>query len=267
MIVYYFPPPGYLFFFLSCLSFVHSAQEAAGRELVDRLETQIRADFEFHSRIELIDKVGEFSQLFTVFFHQGLTEHVRGRLRTREGNVDEETTNSVVEKLVDFFGRKVAALQRIVGAAEQSTRDFDVDAPLIEEEADCFAHQQEMNATDLRNLPPNPTVRSGVHVALETFRCDLNVVRDFRWTKGVERQFGDNGEKDGDLLRQYVATHSGLSRVHPRELSCPFPSILLLLAAFRWASEPVSVDLFDSRHRAWFVNAETGPKDIVFLLD
>ncbi|KAI6189344.1 VWFA domain-containing protein [Aphelenchoides fujianensis] len=166
-------------------------------------------------------------------------------------NVDEETTSGVVEKLVDFFGRKVAALQRIVGAAERSTADFDVDAPLVEEEADCVAHQQEMNATDLRNLPENPTVRSGVHVALETFRCDLDVVRDFRWTKVVERQFEQNAEKDPDLLRQYVSTYSGLSRVHP---------------PFRWASEPVSVDLFDPRQRSWFVSAETGPKDIIFLV-
>jgi hypothetical protein len=42
-----------------------------------------------------------------------------------------------------------------------------------------------------------------------------------------------------------------------------------LFVGFAWDNAPpeFSVDLFDPRFRPWFVGAETGPRDLLFLID
>jgi hypothetical protein len=43
----------------------------------------------------------------------------------------------------------------------------------------------------------------------------------------------------------------------------------LLLVAVPWDTYPsdYTIDLFDPRHRQWYVAAATAPKDILFLID
>jgi hypothetical protein len=94
-----------------------------------------------------------------------------------------------------------------------------------------------------------------VHTAVEAYKCENSVIRDFEWTgmKKIEKTFVDNSKGDKNLLRQYIGTYSGLTRLYP---------------TFQWATEPLlSVDLFDPRFRPWFFTAESAPKDILFLLD
>ncbi|KAI6178922.1 Voltage-dependent calcium channel subunit alpha-2/delta-2 [Aphelenchoides besseyi] len=217
-----------------------SSRESTAREIVEHLESKLRSEFQVHSKIEAAEK--------------GFDKHVRGRLRTSEVEVDDKATDLVVNKLKEFFQQKISSLQRIVAVAEDATSEFDVEAPLADNDFECEAHQQQMNATGLRNPPLNDDSKSRIHVAIESFRCNDDVVRDYRWTgtKSIEKQFRENADKDPTLLRQYLGTYSGLSRVFP---------------PFRWESEPVTVDLFDPRHRPWFFNAETGSKDVVFLID
>lgn len=81
-------------------------------------------------------------------------------------------------------------------------------------------------------------------------------MRDFDWTgtKFIEKTLVENKEKSPDMGHQYIGTYSGLTRMYPKR---------------HWKVEPapITIDLFDPRFRPWFVNSESVPKDIVFLLD
>jgi hypothetical protein len=60
--------------------------------------------------------------------------------------------------------------------------------------------------------------------------------------KKIEKAFIENIKNDKTLLRQYIGTYTGITRIFP---------------AFQWETEPLlSVDLFDSRFRPWFLGAE-----------
>ncbi|ETN74942.1 hypothetical protein NECAME_12612 [Necator americanus] len=56
------------------------------------------------------------------------------------------------------------------------------------------------------------------------------------------------------MRHQFIGTYSGVTRMYPRR---------------HWKIEPapITIDLFDPKFRPWFVNAESAPKDIVFLID
>ena len=85
---------------------------------------------------------------------------------------------------------------------------------------------------------------------------DNAVLRDFEWSgnERIEKMFKSNQAFDPSLVRQYLGTYSGLTRMLP---------------SIKWKAEPaqVTMDLFDPRYRPWFIGAETAPKDIVFLID
>jgi hypothetical protein len=127
---------------------------------------------------------------------------------------------------------------------------------------------------NLYNTPIDIKVnRSGVHVTVEAFKCgkyptnnDLkseflenSVVRDFEWTgmKKIEKSFVENSKKDRNLLRQYIGTNSGLTRVFPGKHKMVVLHIPINFLAFLWEREPLlSVDLFNPIHRPWFFGAE-----------
>ena len=46
---------------------------------------------------------------------------------------------------------------------------------------------------------------------------DNSVVRDLEWTgmSKIEKSFVENAKNDKFLLRQYIGSYSGLSRVYP----------------------------------------------------
>ncbi|VDN37230.1 unnamed protein product [Gongylonema pulchrum] len=64
----------------------------------------------------------------------------------------------------------------------------------------------------------------------------------------------ENIKNDATIAAQYIGTTSGLTRLFPMK---------------KWIidPEPITIDLFDPRFRPWFVNAQSAPKDVIFLID
>ncbi|VDL70991.1 unnamed protein product [Nippostrongylus brasiliensis] len=64
----------------------------------------------------------------------------------------------------------------------------------------------------------------------------------------------ENKRADETMRHQFIGTYSGVTRMYPRRY-------------WRVEPAPITIDLFDPKFRPWFVNAESAPKDIVFLID
>uniref|UniRef100_A0A915CLH5 VWFA domain-containing protein n=1 Tax=Ditylenchus dipsaci TaxID=166011 RepID=A0A915CLH5_9BILA len=145
-----------------------------------------------------------------------------------------ESVNIVKQGLQDYFDEKFTLLGML------STRLKLLFAKLI-----------------LTNLIRKISVKdtfSAIHITLDSYKCDNQVMQDFDWTESqeLEASMKDNYRKDPSI-RQYIGTYSGLTRIYP---------------GLRWDLNPTfEVDLFDPRYRPWFVVAETAPRDIVFLID
>uniref|UniRef100_A0A158P8Y0 VWFA domain-containing protein n=1 Tax=Angiostrongylus cantonensis TaxID=6313 RepID=A0A158P8Y0_ANGCA len=64
----------------------------------------------------------------------------------------------------------------------------------------------------------------------------------------------ENKRADETMRHQFIGTYSGVTRMYPRRY-------------WRVEPSPITIDLFDPKFRPWFVNTESAPKDILFLID
>ncbi|CAD5216455.1 unnamed protein product [Bursaphelenchus xylophilus] len=211
----------------------------------------------------LLDSLHQINQKWDQIFEKtafldvlqkGIENEVNGKL-TRT-NVDFGSyTKQISENLNDFFEKKISSLRKIIKVTEKATTGVDYNQRWIQDEYECYNFMKRINNSDLYFMDVS-SQKSGVHVNVESFKCDETVIRDFEWTgkEEIERVLQENLNGDPTIQRQYIGTYSGLTRVYP---------------SFRWESEPslVTIDLFDPRFRPWFVAAESAPKDILFLLD
>ncbi|KAK5967780.1 hypothetical protein GCK32_015844 [Trichostrongylus colubriformis] len=120
----------------------------------------------------------------------------------------------------------------------------------------CSKFEQLLNESDVREASNSAARTSGVHVNIESYRCDAAVIRDFSWTgaENVEKTMAENKRADETMRHQFIGTYSGLTRMYPRRY-------------WRVEPTPITIDLYDPKFRPWFVSTESAPKDIVFLID
>lgn len=78
----------------------------------------------------------------------------------------------------------------------------------------------------------------------------LEVISAIEWSETLDDTFKDNYNKDPTLSWQFFGSSTGFMRQFP---------------ASKWEQNPV--DLYDCRLRTWYIEAATGPKDIVILMD
>lgn len=78
----------------------------------------------------------------------------------------------------------------------------------------------------------------------------LEVISAIEWSEALDSTFKDNYNKDPSLSWQFFGSSTGFMRQYP---------------AAKWSEDPV--DLYDCRLRPWYIEAATGPKDIVILMD
>ncbi|CAA90141.2 VWFA domain-containing protein [Caenorhabditis elegans] len=213
---------------------------------IAQFSANILRDFETQSRFSLVQE--EFEKLKPDI--KSKKEDAAEKLRVATEHLDRLVTN------------RVDALKKLASSAEASAAVFDEydDQAYAVPQADkrCEAYMKKMNESDMHfvsNMVEHNS-KSGIHITVESYQCDPRVMRDFDWTgtKHLEKTMSDNKEKAPEMGHQYIGTYSGLTRMYPRR---------------HWKVEPtpITIDLFDPRFRPWFVNAESVPKDIVFLLD
>lgn len=163
-------------------------------------------------------------------------------------------------KLEQLIADRTKALQKLTRAAEGSARFYtsydDAQFAIPRDDSVCAKFEQLLNESDVREASNSAARNSGVHVNIESYRCDPTVIRDFSWTgaENVEKAMAENKKADETMRHQFIGTYSGLTRMYPRRY-------------WRIEPQPITIDLFDPKFRPWFVNTESAPKDIVFLID
>ena len=100
-------------------------------------------------------------------------------------------------------------------------------------------------------IPVN-TNMSVVHVPTNVFDGDPKVANAIKWSKGLDRIFKDNYDRDPSLSWQYFGSSTGFMRQYP---------------AMKWRTSEHDPDLYDARMRDWYLKAAASPKEIVILLD
>ncbi|XP_064472962.1 voltage-dependent calcium channel subunit alpha-2/delta-1-like isoform X2 [Ornithodoros turicata] len=153
--------------------------------------------------------------------------------------------------------KKKNALRRLVKKAEDAVVKHKYVADLEQEEVNIplMTSKEDKNAeSPLRyserfGRPVNMSF-SGVHIPLEIFQGDAQILNGIKWSQALDVAFRQNAEKDPDLLWQYFGSEVGYMRMFP---------------ANRWkAGKP---DLFDVRMRPWFIDGSSSPKDVIVLMD
>ncbi|CAG5128291.1 unnamed protein product, partial [Candidula unifasciata] len=91
---------------------------------------------------------------------------------------------------------------------------------------------------------------SSVHIPVEIYDGNIDILNGLNWTAGLDEQFKKNQEEDPDMLWQYFGSQSGFLRFYPAAL---------------WPSK--GVDLYDVRRRSWYTQGSSSPKDMMILID
>nr|KAI8754030.1 voltage-dependent calcium channel subunit alpha-2/delta-3-like [Biomphalaria glabrata] len=96
-------------------------------------------------------------------------------------------------------------------------------------------------------------LNSTVKIADEVPRDDPFVIDTVLFTKNLEETFLQNADKDPLLRWQYFGSVTGVTRLFPgREWSTNFAGFY---------------DDYDPRVRPWYIQATSGPKDVIIILD
>ncbi|EYC43709.1 hypothetical protein Y032_0483g2295 [Ancylostoma ceylanicum] len=213
-------------------------------KLLDTFSTLLISRFEEQSRARLLDEP---------------FEDIKSNVRV-QSEYPKEALESAKSKLEQLFADRTKALQKLTRAAEGSARFYttydDSQFSIPQDESVCAKFEQLLNDSDVREASNSAARTSGVHVNIESYRCDPKVIRDFSWTgaESVEKTMAENKREDETMRHQFIGTYSGVTRMYPRRY-------------WRVEPAPITIDLFDPKFRPWFVNAESAPKDIVFLID
>ncbi|KAK3762798.1 hypothetical protein RRG08_040494 [Elysia crispata] len=91
---------------------------------------------------------------------------------------------------------------------------------------------------------------SGVHIPVEIFDGNKDILNGLNWTAALDEQFKKNAQNDDQILWQYFGSQSGFMRTYP---ATPWPK--------------KKVDLYDVRRQSWYTQGSSSPKDMMILID
>ncbi|XP_071083223.1 voltage-dependent calcium channel subunit alpha-2/delta-2-like isoform X2 [Haliotis cracherodii] len=184
--------------------------------------------------------------------------------RSREGAVDIQTTftkvdpatlvSNMSQKLKAMLDTKMDALQNSVNKAEDAAANHMWDSSLNKEEV------KYKNAKDMMNEPLAYTERfeqkvnfsfSSVHIPVEIYDGDLEILNGLNWTSQLDKVFEENYKKDPEILWQYFGSQAGFMRTYP---------------GGAWKNRG-QVDLYDVRRQSWYTQGSSSPKDMMILID
>ncbi|XP_067684840.1 voltage-dependent calcium channel subunit alpha-2/delta-2-like isoform X4 [Haliotis asinina] len=165
-----------------------------------------------------------------------------------------ELVRDMSQKLKAMLDKKMVALQNSVEKAEEAAAGHIWDSSLNKEEV------KYKNAKDMMNEPLAYTERfeqkvnfsfSSVHIPVEIYDGDLEILNGLNWTAQLDKVFEENYRKDPEILWQYFGSQAGFMRTYPGSA---------------W-KERGEVDLYDVRRQSWYTQGSSSPKDMMILID
>ncbi|ESP00317.1 hypothetical protein LOTGIDRAFT_238600 [Lottia gigantea] len=156
--------------------------------------------------------------------------------------------------LSHMLGKKMDALKRSVEIAEKAAGNHTWNQTLQKEDVEYF------NANMPTDIPLAYNERfkqdvsfnlSSVHIPVEIYNGDIQILNGLRWSASLDEIFEKNYEEDEEILWQYFGSQSGFMRTFP---------------ASRWIKHG-DVDLYDVRRQSWYTQGSSSPKDMMILVD
>ncbi|GFR88739.1 voltage-dependent calcium channel subunit alpha-2/delta-2-like, partial [Elysia marginata] len=183
---------------------------------------------------------------------------------TSEKKNGSELVQSVKKDLKRYFEERMSAAKRLADTVRKVYDEYE------ESERTSAKHLSELPfetyydsdvpdklPKDLEFSPyfrqPVSFLNSTIKIADEVPRDDPHVIDTVLLTRKLEETFRENAKNDSRLRWQYFGSSTGVTRLYPgREWSTNFAGFY---------------DDYDPRVRPWYIQATSGPKDVIIILD
>ncbi|KAL8582549.1 hypothetical protein ACOMHN_063147 [Nucella lapillus] len=169
----------------------------------------------------------------------------------------------LVERMAQTLSKKLSkkmdALWNLVDVAEKLAKNYTYNAQLKKGQVHYYNSKTMKSA---ENDPPTlvDSVHfkqpinfnfSSVHIPVEIYDGDTEILNGLQWTAALDEQFRKNFEEDNEMLWQFFGSQSGFMRTYPASV---------------WNTHN-DVDLFDVRRQSWYTQGSSSPKDMMILID
>ncbi|RUS86221.1 hypothetical protein EGW08_006016 [Elysia chlorotica] len=142
-------------------------------------------------------------------------------------------------EIAEILGKKTAALRETVRVAEAIAADYPWNEDIRKEDIgyqnskELLQENVSLTFEDRFEKKVNYSF-SGVHIPVEIFDGNKDILNGLNWTAALDRQFEKNAKNDPEILWQYFGSQSGFMRTYP---ATPWPK--------------KKVDLYDVRRQSW----------------
>ncbi|XP_076448654.1 voltage-dependent calcium channel subunit alpha-2/delta-2-like [Babylonia areolata] len=173
----------------------------------------------------------------------------------------QKLVEQMAHTLSKMLSKKMDALRQLVDVAEKAAKNYTFIGQLQKEQVHYY-NSKTMKRSENENEDPvlMDSVRfkqkintsfSSVHIPVEIYDGDTEILNGLKWTEALDKQFKLNYEKDQEILWQFFGSQSGFMRTYPASV---------------WNTHN-EVDLFDVRRQSWYTQGSSSPKDMMILID
>ncbi|CAL1541794.1 unnamed protein product [Lymnaea stagnalis] len=167
----------------------------------------------------------------------------------------QDLVTEMAKSLSVMMHKKMEALRKLVDVAENTAAAYKWNKNLVKNMV-TYVNTKEVDNlrssvvyVDRFRKEVNFNI-SCVHIPVEIYDGDIDILNGLNWTASLEEQFKENFNNDPDILWQYFGSHTGFMRTFP---TAAWPT--------------TRVDLYDVRRQSWYTQGSSSPKDMMILID
>ncbi|XP_062617704.1 voltage-dependent calcium channel subunit alpha-2/delta-2-like isoform X3 [Saccostrea cucullata] len=188
---------------------------------------------------------------------------IRKKFDNQTTAVEEIDGKTLIQKMADqvaqMLGNKTEALKKAVEVAESAAAKHNYSETLQESNLVNYYKSKDPTYNNFSSIlasnekfkqPVNTSV-SSVHIPVEIYEKDPDILNALKWSHALDKVFRENYDNDKEILWQYFGSQTGFMRSFPASL---------------WKMTD-DVDLYDVRRRPWYTQGSSSPKDMLILID
>ncbi|KAK3762796.1 hypothetical protein RRG08_040493 [Elysia crispata] len=181
---------------------------------------------------------------------------IKSGVTVKTATIDQpKLVQEMAKDLSEMLGKKTAALRETVRVAEDFAANYSWNETIRKEDIgyenskELLQENVSLTFEDRFEKRVNYNF-SGVHIPVEIFDGNKDILNGLNWTAALDEQFKKNAQNDDQILWQYFGSQSGFMRTYP---ATPWPK--------------KKVDLYDVRRQSWYTQGSSSPKDMMILID
>ncbi|XP_041349649.1 voltage-dependent calcium channel subunit alpha-2/delta-2-like [Gigantopelta aegis] len=173
---------------------------------------------------------------------------------TFEKVVGAELVRGMSADLSIMFNKKMKLLKNTVEVAETAAASHVWNGSLEKKDVHFYNTKEMQDVVleyDERFQQKINDSFSSVHIPVEIYEGDAEILNGLKWTADLDTAFKDNYDEDEEILWQYFGSKTGFMRTFP---------------ASSWKMHG-KVDMYDVRRQSWYTQGSSSPKDMMILID